>query len=181
MVTAARAPRGWLGGGAWSWRDLRSHWIAVVAIALVLAIGTGVYGFGQHRRATAVQRRQFRCAGNARPSSHAQPRHVRRARCAPRRDRVDRRRRFSARRHRTSRGRQSGGHGSHGRSGFGVGPGSAGRDDVPVDTTRRRRLGPRRHRTLGDPTARSAVLEAKFADQHSMPTEGTVLVAERTP
>lgn len=27
----------------WSWRDLREHWIAVVAIALVLAIGTGVY------------------------------------------------------------------------------------------------------------------------------------------
>lgn len=27
----------------WSWRDLRQHWVAVVAIALVLAIGTGVY------------------------------------------------------------------------------------------------------------------------------------------
>jgi putative ABC transport system permease protein len=27
----------------WSWRDLRQHWIAVAAIALVLAIGTGVY------------------------------------------------------------------------------------------------------------------------------------------
>ncbi len=27
----------------WSWRDLRSHWVAVAAIALVLAIGTGVY------------------------------------------------------------------------------------------------------------------------------------------
>lgn len=27
----------------WSWRDLRSHWVAVVAIALVMAIGVGVY------------------------------------------------------------------------------------------------------------------------------------------
>ena len=27
----------------WSWRDLRSHWAKVVAIALVIAIGTGGY------------------------------------------------------------------------------------------------------------------------------------------
>ena len=27
----------------WSWRDLRSRWVLVVAIALVIAIGTGVY------------------------------------------------------------------------------------------------------------------------------------------
>jgi putative ABC transport system permease protein len=27
----------------WSWRDLRQNWVAVAAIALVLAIGTGVY------------------------------------------------------------------------------------------------------------------------------------------
>ena len=27
----------------WSWRDLRHHWIAVLAIGLVIAIGTGVY------------------------------------------------------------------------------------------------------------------------------------------
>ena len=39
----------------WSWRDLRSHWIAVVAISLVIAIGTGVYaGLGS----TATWRRQ---------------------------------------------------------------------------------------------------------------------------
>ncbi|MDY7103102.1 MAG: FtsX-like permease family protein [Actinomycetota bacterium] len=38
----------------WSWRDLRRHWVAVVAIALVLAIGTGVYaGLGS----TATWRR----------------------------------------------------------------------------------------------------------------------------
>ena len=56
MVTDTR-PRSssigwWL---RWSWRDLRSHWIAVTAIALVLAIGTGVYaGLGS----TAEWRRQ---------------------------------------------------------------------------------------------------------------------------
>ena len=27
----------------WSWRDLRHHWVAVVVIALVMAIGIGVY------------------------------------------------------------------------------------------------------------------------------------------
>ena len=42
MVTAARGRLGglWL---RWSWRDFRSRWVAVVAIALALAIGTGVY------------------------------------------------------------------------------------------------------------------------------------------
>ncbi len=40
---AADAPRStgvWL---RWSWRDLRHHWVAVVVIALVMAIGVGVY------------------------------------------------------------------------------------------------------------------------------------------
>lgn len=27
----------------WSWRDLRAHWLQVVAIALIIALGTGVY------------------------------------------------------------------------------------------------------------------------------------------
>jgi len=39
----ADAPRNnwmWL---RWSWRDLRHHWVAVVVIALVMAIGIGVY------------------------------------------------------------------------------------------------------------------------------------------
>ena len=27
----------------WSWRDLRAHWAKVLAIALVIAIGTGGY------------------------------------------------------------------------------------------------------------------------------------------
>lgn len=38
----------------WSWRDLRHHWVAVVVIALVMAIGIGVYaGLGS----TATWRR----------------------------------------------------------------------------------------------------------------------------
>jgi energy-coupling factor transporter ATP-binding protein EcfA2 len=56
MVTAERPSSRWLGWWLrWSWRDFRAHWIAVVAIALVLAIGTGVYaGLGS----TAEWRRQ---------------------------------------------------------------------------------------------------------------------------
>ena len=33
-------PMFWL---RWSWRDLRHHWIALVVVSLVIAIGTGVY------------------------------------------------------------------------------------------------------------------------------------------
>ena len=51
----------------WSWRDLRSRWVAVVAIALVLAIGTGVYaGLGS----TATWRRQSNDASFSALSMH---------------------------------------------------------------------------------------------------------------
>ena len=51
----------------WSWRDFRAHWIAVVAIALVLAIGTGVYaGLGS----TGEWRRQSNDASFAALSMH---------------------------------------------------------------------------------------------------------------
>lgn len=45
MVTAERRALPKSGGLwlRWSWRDLRRHWVAVVAIALVMAIGIGVY------------------------------------------------------------------------------------------------------------------------------------------
>ncbi|MEO1060121.1 MAG: FtsX-like permease family protein [Actinomycetota bacterium] len=50
-MTARRHQALWL---RWTWRDLRRHWIAVVAIAVVIAIGTGVYaGLGS----TATWRR----------------------------------------------------------------------------------------------------------------------------
>ena len=66
MVTAARSRPGrfWL---RWSWRDFRSRWVAVVAIALVLAIGTGVYaGLGS----TGEWRRQSNDASFAALSMH---------------------------------------------------------------------------------------------------------------
>ncbi len=34
----------------WSWRDLRARWLQVVAIALIIALGTGVYaGLGANQ------------------------------------------------------------------------------------------------------------------------------------
>ena len=68
MVTTADAPNRWLAWWLrWSWRDLRSHWIAVTAIALVLAIGTGVYaGLGS----TAEWRRQSNDASFAALAMH---------------------------------------------------------------------------------------------------------------
>jgi putative ABC transport system permease protein len=68
MVTTPRPPSRWLGWWLrWSWRDFRSHWIAVVAIALVLAIGTGVYaGLGS----TAEWRRQSNDASFAALEMH---------------------------------------------------------------------------------------------------------------
>ncbi len=51
----------------WSWRDLRSHWVAVVAIALVIAIGTGVFaGLGS----TATWRRMSNDASFAELGMH---------------------------------------------------------------------------------------------------------------
>ena len=47
----------------WSWRDLRQHWIAVLSIAAVVAIGTGVYaGLGSRRH------------GDGCPTTRASPR-----------------------------------------------------------------------------------------------------------
>lgn len=66
MVTSARSRFGglWL---RWSWRDFRSRWVAVVAIALVLAIGTGVYaGLGS----TGEWRRQSNDASFGALSMH---------------------------------------------------------------------------------------------------------------
>lgn len=40
VIAGGPSPMFWL---RWSWRDLRHHWIALVVISLVIAIGTGVY------------------------------------------------------------------------------------------------------------------------------------------
>ncbi|MDH5290269.1 MAG: ABC transporter permease, partial [Acidimicrobiia bacterium] len=68
MVSSAGAPGRWLGWWLrWSWRDFRSHWIAVMVIGLVLAIGTGVYaGLGS----TAEWRRQSNDASFAALEMH---------------------------------------------------------------------------------------------------------------
>ncbi|MDH3705473.1 MAG: FtsX-like permease family protein, partial [Acidimicrobiia bacterium] len=51
----------------WSWRDLRRNWVSVVTIALVLAIGTGVFaGLGS----TATWRRQTNDASFAATAIH---------------------------------------------------------------------------------------------------------------
>jgi putative ABC transport system permease protein len=51
----------------WSWRDLRGRWVAVAAIAVVLAIGTGVFaGLGS----TATWRRQSNDASFAVTAMH---------------------------------------------------------------------------------------------------------------
>ena len=51
----------------WSWRDLRRHWVAVLAIALVIAIGTGVFaGLGS----TATWRRESNDASFASTGVH---------------------------------------------------------------------------------------------------------------
>ena len=60
----SRKRRFWL---RWSWRDFRSRGVAVVAIALVLALGTGVYaGLGS----TGEWRRQSNDASFAALSMH---------------------------------------------------------------------------------------------------------------
>ena len=61
---AGTPARAWL---RWSWRDLRAHWVAVAAIAMVLAIGTGVYaGLGS----TAAWRRESNDASFAALAMH---------------------------------------------------------------------------------------------------------------
>lgn len=51
----------------WSWRDLRAHWVAVMTIASVMAIGVGVYaGLGS----TSAWRRQSNDASFASLSMH---------------------------------------------------------------------------------------------------------------
>jgi putative ABC transport system permease protein len=63
-MVSAGGPRFWL---RWSWRDLRSHWVAVVTIALVIAIGTGVYA---GLASTSVWRRMSNDASFAAASMH---------------------------------------------------------------------------------------------------------------
>ena len=180
MVTTTRPSSGWLGWWLrWSWRDFRSHWIAVTAIALVLAIGTGVYaGLGS----TAEWRRQSNDASFA-----ALAMHDLRVTLSPGTfveqeallgaiasiDGADSVRAVTERLVVDSQ------------VDTGVMDGA---DSVLVPA---RLVGMTFQSTRpvddvwvrdgtapsGDPTDRRAVLEAKFADQHGLPTEGTLVVA----
>jgi putative ABC transport system permease protein len=182
MVTKTGRPNGWLGWWLrWSWRDLRSHWIAVTAIALVLAIGTGVYaGLGS----TAEWRRQSNDASFAALAMHdlrvtlSPGTFVAQAALLGAIASIDGAASVDAVTERLVVDSQ-----------VDTGP-SGGAESVLVPA---RLVG----MTFGsarpvddvwvrdgtapadDPADRSAVLEAKFADQHDLPVEGTVLVAGR--
>lgn len=180
MVTTAPTSSAWLGWWlTWSWRDFRSHWIAVTAIALVLAIGTGVYaGLGS----TAEWRRQSNDASFA-----ALAMHDLRVTLSPGTfveqdalldaigsiDGADSVRAVTERLVVDSQVDT----GVTGSTDSVLVParlvGMAFRSTRPVDDVWvRDGIAP-----SGDPNDRRAVLEAKFADQHGLPTEGTLVVA----
>ncbi len=176
MVTTQRRPEPlrsawWL---RWSWRDLRSP---------LGRRGGDRAGAGdrnrrvrrprQHGRvATAVERRELRRTGDARPTGHAQPGHVRRAGCTARRDRSRSTMPLRSSRRRERLVVDSQVDTARRASRVGPGPGPHRRDDVRVDApvddvwvsdgTAPR---PIRRRSRG-------VLEAKFADQHGPADRG---------
>jgi putative ABC transport system permease protein len=163
----------------WSWRDFRAHWIAVGAIALVLAIGTGVYaGLGS----TGEWRRQSNDASFAAFAMHdlrvtlSPGTFIEQGELLGAIASIDATGSVSAAAERLVVDSQ-------------VDTGVVdGADSVLVPA---RLVG----MTFGaaqpvddvwvrdgtapspDPTDRRAVLEAKFADQHGLPTEGTILVS----
>ncbi|MGF1598374.1 MAG: FtsX-like permease family protein [Acidimicrobiales bacterium] len=179
-MTATRPTRGWMGWWLrWSWRDFRSHWIAVSVIALVLAIGTGVYaGLGS----TAEWRRQSNDASfgalamhdlriTLSPGTFVEQGALLRSIASI--DGVDS---VSAVTERLVVDSQ-------------LDTGAIGGADSVLVPARLVGMTFQSTRPVddiwvrdgtapsGDPGDRRAVLEAKFADQHSLPIEGTVLVA----
>jgi len=179
-VTAARPSTRWLGWWLrWSWRDFRAHWIAVVAIALVLAIGTGVYaGLGS----TGEWRRQSNDASFSALAMHdlrvtlSPGTFIEQGELLGTIASIDDAQSVSAAAERLVVDSQ-------------VDTGVvAGADSVLVparlvgmafgstpavdDVWVRDGAAP-----SAEPTDRNAVLEAKFADQHGLPSEGTILVS----
>ncbi len=162
----------------WSWRDFRAHWVAVVAIAFVLAIGTGVYAglgsTGQWRRQSndasfsALEMHDLRLTLS--PGTFIEQDELLGAIAS-----IDDAGSVSAAAERLVVDSQ-------------VDTGALAADSVLVPA---RLVG----MTFGspqpvddvwirdgaapsaDPAGRSAVLEAKFADQHGLPPEGTILVS----
>lgn len=163
----------------WSWRDLRAHWISVTAIALVLAIGTGVYaGLGS----TAEWRRQSNDASFAALAMHdlrvtlSPGTFIEQGALRDAVESIDGAASVSAVTERLVVDSQVDTGVMDGTESVLVPARLVGMtfgstrpvDDVWVrDGTA----------PLSGQTDLSAVLEAKFADQHGLPTEGTVLVA----
>jgi putative ABC transport system permease protein len=180
MVTKVRMSSVWVGWWLrWSWRDLRAHWISVTAIALVLAIGTGVYaGLGS----TAEWRRQSNDASFAALAMHdlrvtlSPGTFIEQGALRDAVESIDGAASVSAVTERLVVDSQVDTGVMDGTESVLVPARLVGMtfgstrpvDDVWVrDGTA----------PLSGQTDLSAVLEAKFADQHGLPTEGTVLVA----
>jgi putative ABC transport system permease protein len=180
MVMNARPPSGWLGWWLrWSWRDLRSHWVAVTAIALVLAIGTGVYaGLGS----TAEWRRQSNDASFAALAMHdlrvtlSPGTFVEQDELLGAIASIDDAESVRAVTERLVVDSQVD-TGAMDEADSVLVParlvGMTFESTMPVDDVWvRDGIAP-----TADPSDRNAVLEAKFADQHGLPIDGTVLVA----
>lgn len=163
----------------WSWRDFRAHWVAVVVIAFVLAIGTGVYAglgsTGQWRRESndasfaALEMHDLRLTLS--PGTFIEQGELLGAIAS-----IDDADSVSAAAERLVVNSQVD-TGSLGVADSVLVParlvGMAFGSAQPVDDVWvRDGTAP-----SADPTDRSAVLEAKFADQHELPTEGTIRVS----
>ena len=179
-MTEAQPPSRWLGWSLrWSWRDFRAHWVAVIAIAFVLAIGTGVYaGLGS----TGEWRQQSNDASFAALEMHdlrltlSPGTFIEQGQLLGAIESIDDADSVNAAAERLVVDSQVD-TGSLGLAESVLVParlvGMTFGSDRPVDEVWiRDGTAP-----SADPTDRSAVLEAKFADQHNLPPEGVILVS----
>ncbi len=163
----------------WSWRDFRAHRVAVIAIALVLAIGTGVFaGLGS----TGEWRRQSNDASFAALAMHdlrvtlSPGTFVEQGDLVAAIAAIDDAGSVRAATERLVVDSQVDTGVVDGADSVLVPARLVGMtfgSDRPVDDVWVRDG----NAPSSDPTARSAVLEAKFADQHGLPATGTILVA----
>ncbi len=179
-MTEAQPRSRWLSWSLrWSWRDFRAHWVAVIAIAFVLAIGTGVYaGLGS----TGEWRRQTNDASFAALEMHdlrltlSPGTFIEQGELLGAIESIDDADSVSAAAERLVVDSQVD-TGSLGLADSVLVParlvGMTFGSDRPVDAVWiRDGTAP-----SADPADRSAVLEVKFADEHDLPTEGTILVS----
>ncbi|HUV19637.1 MAG TPA: hypothetical protein VMW33_14235, partial [Ilumatobacteraceae bacterium] len=179
-MTEAQPPSRWMSWSLrWSWRDFRAHWVAVIAIAFVLAIGTGVYaGLGS----TGEWRQQSNDASFAALEMHdlrltlSPGTFIEQGELLETIASIDDADSVNAAAERLVVDSQVD-TGSLGLAESVLVParlvGMTFGSDRPVDEVWiRDGTAP-----SADPTDRSAVLEAKFADQHNLPPEGVILVS----